>query len=452
MISAPSSAFRPPFWLRLLHYAVALALAPAVTIITILAVFGYFPVARDVLMTHFSVTSDVLTKVLRVIAGMTLIYAIFLPFGLIVGVARKRWFTWKVLAASWLVVLPVLVWLAWDDPLVRQPLTIEEFSPAFPGAEQSYAVLMQYSKQTPSADAKAFSAVKLTIPWGPPIAPDSARWCEWVLQNRTAIEADWAVLAPQRRWLDELNAFDRIGDLTPANPAANLITFEVWRTLAQRASGIATLQALEGHGDEAIATLLPVLEAGRKLQPLSRSLVRSMIGLVAERMAIEAASLVLDRTAISPATRTRLAAALAPENAPALARRLVLADYVQISQTFATLRMGDQYAREYGGRSNLHHLLNFVSPLVLNPHATLNAYGDGIRELAGLAEARELGEFNARAPTFFRNPLQQQPRMKNFGGRLILNTVVPAYGKILETHWKTADLRMALRKRLEKAS
>jgi hypothetical protein len=44
--------------------------------------------------------------------------------------------------------------------------------------------------------------------------------------------------------------------------------------------------------------------------------------------------------------------------------------------------------------------------------------------------------------------LLTQPGMKNVGGRLMLSMAVPAYSKVVESHWKTADLRTALRVRL----
>ena len=370
-----------------------------------------------------------------------------MPLIVLVVAERKRWLTWPVLAASWLVVLPVLGWLAWDEPAIRQPITIEEFSPAFDGAEKSFAVLMQYSKQTPSEEAKAFAATKLSTPWVAANPREPAKWLEFVTKNRPALEADWAALAPQRHWFGELAAFDRLGDLTPADYSANIISFQPWRTLSQRTCAAATLLALDGHGDEAIALLVPLLEVSRKLQLSSRTLVRTMIALAVERMTLETAGLVLDRTPVSAASRARLTAALANENAPALARRLLLVEYVLFAP-LNRMKLGDSIAGTWGNEKFiLRRPLNFLSALFLNPIATTNIYGDRVRELADLAEARELGKFAVRSQDFG-NILLKEPGMKNVGGRLMLTMAVPAYSKILESHWKTADLRVALRTRL----
>ena len=434
---------RRPLWLRLLRSLVAIGLCLALTIITAVAVIGCLPIVTESFKQLFS-WGD---KVPKGAVGLTVLFVILVPLIVLAVAQRKGWLTWPVLAASWLVVLPVLGWLAWDEPAIRQPVTIEEFSPAFPGAEQSYAVLMQYSKQTPSDEAKAFATLKPAIQFSGNSPRDPAKWLEFVTKNRPALEADWAALAPQRRWFGELAAFDRLGDLTPSDYSANTITFQAWRTLSQRTCAAATLLALDGHGDEAIDLLVPLLEVSRKLQLSSRTLVRTMIALAVERMTLETAGVVLDRTPVSAASRARLTAALANENAPALARRLLLVEYVLFAP-LNRMKLGDSIAGTWGNEKFiLRRPLNFLSALFLNPIATTNIYGDRVRELADLAEARELGKFAVRSQDFG-NILLKEPGMKNVGGRLMLTMAVPAYSKILESHWKTADLRVELRTRL----
>lgn len=434
---------RRPLWLRLLRSLVLIGLCLALTILTALAVIGCLPVVNESFKQLFSWGS----KVPKGAVGLTVLFVILVPLIVLAVAERKRWLSWPVLAASWLVVLPMLGWLAWDEPAIRQPITIEEFSPAFDGAEKSYAVLMQYSKQTPSEEAKAFAATKLGAPVLP--NPDNLdKWLESVTKNRAAIEADWVTLAPQRRWLGELAAFDRLGDLTPQDLSANITTFTVWRTLSKHTCAIATLLALDGRGDEAVALLVPQLEVSRKLQLSSRTLVRTMIAVVVERVTLQTAALVLDQTPVSAASRAQLAAALGNENAPALARRLLLAEYVTFTPVFSRMKLGDSIAGTWGNEKTLlRRPLNFLSALFLNPIATTNIYGDRVRELADLAEARELGKFVVRSQDFG-NILLKEPGMKNVGGRLMLTMAVPAYNKVVESHWKTADLRVALRTRL----
>jgi hypothetical protein len=464
-MSSPPPATPAPelIWLRLLRGVVAVTLALVLTIITALFVLSRLPAVRDVFAPLFTDES----KLPRVPLVLAILFVIFLPSLLLFwplirrffqspdaraqlrrdGRGRFRWLGWTGLAVGWVLVTPVLIWLAHDDPAIRQPVSIEEFSPAFPGAEQSYAVLMQYSKQTPSPEAQALAAVKLAVPAFGVHPQDAAKWVEFVTANRAGLEADWATLAPQRRWLGELAAFDRIGDLTPRELEANILTFQPWRHLAYHTCALATLQALDGHADDAMATLLPLLEVSRKLQPSSRTLLRSMTAEMAERMTLLTAAIVLDHGSIAPATRARLNAALASDNAAALARRVIMVDYVLFAPLYLSAKLGDAVAPAQGAMAFSRRPLNFLSGLFLNPNATMNLYGDHVRELAELAEARELGRFAVRSKDFGDNELLHLG-MKNLGGRLMLNMAVPAYEKVLETHWKIADLRDALRKRL----
>ncbi|MBI2814491.1 MAG: hypothetical protein HYX71_09415 [Opitutae bacterium] len=434
---------RPPRWLRLLRSLILIGLCLSLMVITALVVIGCLPAASASLKQLFSWGS----KVPKGAVSLTVLFVILVPLIVLAVAERKRWLSWPVLAASCLVVLPVLGWLAWDEPAIRQPIAIEEFSPVFPGAEQSHAVLMQYSRQTPSEEAKAFAATKLNAPV---LAnPDNpAKWLESVTKNRAAIEADWATLAPQRRWFGELAAFERIGDLTPSDYGANIMSFQAWRTLSKYTCAMATLLALDGRGDEAIALLGPQLEVSRKLQLSSRRLTRTMIAEVVERVILQTAALVLDRTPVSAASRARLTAALAHENGPALARRLLLIEYVLFAPYVNRMKLGDHLAGTWGNEKTwLRRPLNFLSALFFNPVATTNIHGDHVRELAELAAARDLGRFKVRSGDFS-DILLRQPGMKNVGGRLMLSVAVPAYPKILENHWKTADLRIGLRARL----
>jgi len=466
--ATPPVPLPEPRLLRLLRGFVAVALALVLTVITALFVLSRLPAVREVFAPLFTDESS-LPKVPLILA---LLFVICLPsillfwpllrrmaqsFGAKPAAAearpransrgRFRWLGWSWLAVGWVLVTPVLVWLAHDDPAVRQPVSIEEFSPAFPGAEQSYAVLMQYSKQTPSAEAQVVAATKLAVPAFGVQPQDTAKWVDFVTANRTGLEADWAALAPQRRWLGELAAFDRIGDLTPRGFEANSLAFLPWRQLTFHTCAFATLQALDGHADDAMATLLPLLDVSRKLQPSSRTLLRDMTAEMAERLTLLTAAIVLDRGAISAATRDRLGVVLGDEHAAALARRMIMVDYVQFAPQYLTMKLGDAVAPSQGLMALVRRPLNLLSGLFLNPNASLNLYGDHVRELAALAEARELGKFAVCSKDFGDDGLLHLS-MKNLGGRLLVAMAVPAYEKVLETHWKIADLRVALRRRL----
>jgi hypothetical protein len=447
MNPVPTESVHAPLWQRLCRSIALAGLGLVVTGLTALIVLGNLPLVRAVLSDD--ATAGSFTKGL--VAAMLLL-VVFAPLALLVVAARKRWVTWKFLLGGWVLVLPVLAWLGWDEPAIRQPLPVEEFSPAFEGAGESYAVLMRYGKKNPTEEATAFATTKMQTVWKGTREP--AVWLGWVAENRTGIEADWETLAPQRRWLEELAAFERIGDLTPTAIDADIPTFQVWRWLSQRACGIATLQAIDGRRDEAIGTLLPMLSTARKLQVSSRTLVRTMIAIVMERMCLETAAVVLDLGPVSEETKRKLSAALGVENGPALARRLVLMEYLHFAPVFSKLKLGDALLLGLNDtmvRRLARAPLNFLSGLLINPNATTNLYGHNVFEMADLAEARELGRFSVRSRDFGEG-LLGRPGIKNLGGRLVLNMAVPAYDKVIESHWKTVDLRVAMRSRLASAS
>nr|MBP6507681.1 hypothetical protein [Opitutaceae bacterium] len=357
---------------------------------------------------------------------------------------RRRWISWRGLAVGWLLTLPVLFWLAWDEPTVRAPLTMEELSPRFAGDEQSYAVLMQYSKGQPSAAAKAFAADKLRAnAYVGATTKDAAKWREAVLKRQAEIEATWTALEPERQWLTELNAFDRIGDLTPAKYDANIMGFGVWRVLSQHACATATLLALDGRGGDAMDVLLPVLEVSRKLQPSARTLVRAMIAVSTERSLVETAAMVLDLTEVPQRERDRLTALLQPGLEAGGARRLMLMEYVFFQPLINSLKLGDALALFRGSpKLVVRRSLNFLSGLFINPNATVNRYGDQIYTLADLARARKLEQLSAQTKVFEKS-LEHDGGIKNFGGRLMLATSLPSYDKILESYWTLQDERAA---------
>src|SRR5207249_1655151 len=68
------------------------------------------------------------------------------PVVLGIAARRRQWRAWTRIGASYLVFVPVLAYLAIDDADLRHPITLEEFAPAFPGAEKSYDVLMRYGR------------------------------------------------------------------------------------------------------------------------------------------------------------------------------------------------------------------------------------------------------------------------------------------------------------------
>lgn len=428
----------------MLHAFVVVFLGFALAGIMLLVVVGWLPALLHRLVPDLAFEGGVKSGVL-VLAGLLVIT----PLVLLAIAARRGALGWRNLALLAVPMLAVPVWLVHDDATIKHPLPLAEFAPEFPGAAQSYATLMRYSKRRPSAEAREFAGrqwVVTTAGWASLREMDKKQ--EFVAKQRAALEADWAALAPQRRWIDELNAFGRIGDLTPPCVDADIITFAVWRVFAQQSCAIALLQAGDGRGDDAIATLLPVLGCGRRLQHGSRTLVRSMVGVVIEKAALETAGVVLDRAPVSPARRRELAVVVSQDDPPAEVRHLVLIEYAMFAPAIlraaqdGDVGFGLEERWSWAGRP-----LKLLGSLLLNPNATINLIGGNAFQVAAFAEAREIGRIEAQtrqlAETFW-----TQPGMKNLGGRLVAVTSTPAYARVVESYWKMADLRADLRRRL----
>lgn len=360
---------------------------------------------------------------------------------------------WRLQARSWwriaigfAAVGASLAYLAHDEPTFRHPVTEEEISPSFPGAEASYAALMQYGKN--HALGKTFRAPSFEAPY-PQLNPDQpVQWQDAITRHRTEIAGHWAALANERAWWVQVSEFDRIADLMPARFDGEILSFQVFRTVSQHSLAMASLEALDGHGDEAVDILLPTLKVGLKLQPYSRTLVRAMIGCVVERISLGAAAFILDHAAVSPSARERLVAALPGEDPEKGARHLFATEYVLDLGAMGSARVGDIMAAEgqIPDRPWLRACLNFVSPFLYNPRATLNRMGDLYADWEELAAHRNLDRLDARWQDFYRE--QSRPSLKNVYGRWLTLEVIPAYQKVSENYWRMQDQRAALLKRL----
>jgi hypothetical protein len=373
---------------------------------------------------------------------------ILVALGVFLASWRLQVRSWLRIALGYAAVAFVLAYLARDDAAIRHPLTMEEVSPVFPGAEASFNVLMRYGKAHPLAQNFKAPAFTRPYPTFNPAAPGP--WRATITAHRAELEAHWAELAPVRAWWAELNAFDRIGDLTPVRGDAEILAFQAVRSLSQHGIAIASLQALDGRGDDAIDTLLPFLQVGRKLQPYSRTLVRSMIAIVIERMSLETATFILDNSTVSPAARARLADALQGGDPEAGARHLLATEYAFQLGAVGGQRLGEIWPELGSGRGHpwLRGALNAVSPFIYNPRATLNLYGDLFVDLQDLAGRRQLDQMEPRMKKFLEH--DARPSFKNLFGKLLMSAVVPLHPKVSQSYWTTQDLRAALLARVTK--
>ena len=252
--------------------------------------------------------------------------------------ARRRWLWATGLLAAFAL---LLAFMTRDEPPRAPRPKLEEIVPSFPGAAKSHRVLMRLV----GVNAQALglgnrSMWQGSAPNQSPSPEDPVKFRNFLLARAADVEADWNDLGPVRAWWNELAAFDRLGDTGSGLPSDPSLPFTPIRAYYQLAAAIAGLEALDGNGDAAFAILQPALEVARKLEPSSRSLMRSMIARTAQRELMAAANFVLDTTAVSPEARARLAAALALGNSGAAGIRQMLA----VETTAVARFLGDPQA------------------------------------------------------------------------------------------------------------
>ncbi len=374
--------------------------------------------------------------------AVAVLLALTLPI-LLYAAWRLRRCPWWGIGCGYLVVALVFACLASDDTSLRRPLTIEEIAPAFPGDEASFAVLMRYGQMQPLNQN-----LKVPVQLGQyPNFAQTAATREWLTANRDKIAANWAAFAPVRAWWAELNAFERIGDLTPLRADAEIIGFHTVREVSLQSSEVAGLQALDGQGDAAMATLLPVVEVAGKLEASARTVVRLAAARTVRNHALAAAGFVLDTAPVSTAARARFAAALTDGNGgEAGARRMFDLDYVWALSSLLNRPLGDLVTFYDPERPWFVQPLNLVGSLVYNPRHTANLHGEVMAEAREMAAHRQLEQMRAYEEAFPRR--QGRPGFKNFAGTLLLLEAHPENSSIVRNYWKEEDQRTALLARL----
>ena len=346
-----------------------------------------------------------------------------------------------VVAFGLAVVTVIFVAASLDDAEFVRPLTTNEFSPFVPRGNESWELTV---RDWPEAAQSAASASATAAYVRAPVT-DPVKIAAEVAEKRDQIEVAWENIADVRAWLAQLNAFPEIGDSTPTRLDAPLLKFSIVRAVTQVTCARAMLLALDGRGDEAADTLLPLIEVARKLEPGARTLVRAMIARVMLGSGLDALGFVLAQTEVSPERRAALAAALERGmGGTAGARRLLTIEYVAQYDGYYRLGVPLGVTPPRGGVTPLQWLQR---PFFL-PKATANLLAAHLEELGRFADRREYSKLAACERQFIESLGGGQ--LNNPFGRLMLAMSIPASSKIVESYWKKEDSRLALIAELRK--
>jgi len=368
-----------------------------------------------------------------------------------------RWFwtrSWWWIGSGYLAVGLAVAGLTRDAAVVRPPATPDQIAPRFPGAEQSFAVLTRYGPSHPLA--KRFRWVRPYLYCGP---NEPARWRELLTSKRAEIEESWSALSPIRDWVRDLNAFERIGNLRENTLGSPGTAWNLLAVPAELAMARASLEALDGDADAALATLLPFLEVGIKLEASSRDVEQWRVARSLQTRAMLAAGFVLDVGTVSATNRARFAAALAGgKGGAAGARRLYALGSVEVAEVcalpfgsaaLATMR-GSYY---YSARSLefLRRPLDAGSAVLFKRAATANRWADFFADLEQFAAARET-EKTSRRTVGERQLLGRNASasLQNLGGTWLSRRIHSQWDSLrpLRDYWMAEDFRTALHARL----
>lgn len=339
-----------------------------------------------------------------------------------------------------------LVYLSWDESLSPSVARNHAALAGRSEDEASYRLTLRYTP-TPGGGV-TFIPPRHKLEW----YHKGEKRRAYLLDHRSEIEANWAELADVRGWWAEMAAQPGLGDRPVKSLDQPFIQFQPVRAYAQHATAIASLQALDGDGDGAMATVFALYDVAARLEPASATLVRSMIARLLMRQAMETAAFVLDHATVSPEMCAKFSARLeATEGGGRLAKALVLTECA-----FWTKESISSLARpaSFGGENVSVFLSQGVSrilaPVTLNPQATANLLHDHCEQIALCAEAGDLERLKA-VQDGLEAKLFGGFQVKNFSGRSLLQMSVPGFSAIVKSYWETEDLRTRLIQRLQEA-
>ncbi len=355
-------------------------------------------------------------------------------------VAFARWSLWtpgRMLLLSLFLLTPLVSWLSLDEPKVLQPCRLSDVIPSSARNPALRELALAYTPHDGKPPQRRFSWPRF-LPGLPPRA--IANWGPYVEKlssQRTELQAGWSSLAEARAWVDELNQQAQISDLPATGPQdwnAPRLALNPVDTVVNLGCAEALILARDGHGDEAIAHLVPLLAVARKLDETAVQIPRYMVARRQIQLVTSTARYVLRHATVSPAARSALAAACGTEepDLPGLHRYF---DAYHANMYESVLGAGAVGGLFGEGPVNFWRLF-------YNPHATANEFAAFMEESKQLAERRDLVALD-RAEQYFR-----RGRLKNFGGQMVLYSVTPQVMRIAQRFWESEDERRALAREL----
>lgn len=268
---------------------------------------------------------------------------------------------------------------------------------------------------------------------------------EYLLKHRAELMANWAEMEEVRAWCAEMVSHARLGDAAIVSFDQPIMKFQPLREYMRHALAIAALRAIDQDGDAALEETLAVYELGARLEPESSTLVRGMIAQVLKKEAIRTAGFILDQAKVSATVRQRFAVVLAANAGnPDVARRLTLVES-EFWTMDAMRHLGPAGACSEADRPWVIRMTGqCLSPLLLNPQASINRIHEYFESSAACAGRRDIEAMTAldeRAWT-------KDVRIKNLQGIKMMEMIAGSLRSVAKNYWQIDDMRAALLARL----
>jgi predicted nuclease with RNAse H fold len=283
---------------------------------------------------------------------------------------RGGWFV----AAGTLAMLPLYVYLSWDEPALRFP--DDQLEPGLGLLHVPREIALEATTDPTHGRASGWPNDVVQYHNDQPTR-------EWLMENAEQIRTRWEKLKPVRDWAAKLENWPSFDDYI-AKLTDPMLSFPPLRQLTVGSQEYALLCAAEGKHQEAADTLADAIRLGRRLQKGSRALVTLMIGVVIEKAALRNFAVLCEG---SPQQRTQILATLArvaPIDAWTHFDRTVLTE-IKLGQ----IAIDEQYSAGQGGWAKLTKRLRCV---LFNPHAGVRIYHGYVVQIL---QSAKTGDFEA---------------------------------------------------------
>ena len=359
----------------------------------------------------------------------------------------------KIIVPGLLFTGGVLAFLSMDDA-EKPPLA--DLGPTLSREAESYHIIMWMGKHSPYSRVREsgglpddLSTLKLPA--------EIKDWPDHITHHRLEIFQAWDQDHLGRDWIAAINAHPPRG-IWPHGLYDSVLKFEPIRATIEVRAAKAYALALGGDRDQAIALLLPAIEAMQHVERTSAGLLHSAIATTVFNRYYKVIEAILDLGSISSKTKAALLQILRPAPIPPLVfRNAILGEQAVVRKTADLVSgmadgvdAGNIEARAEMARVYQAPGSRMIFFLGFNRNVTERMWVEYLQEVRDLATNRKVDDLkildNWKLSTrlllhswHFKNPI---------GNMLVLGSR-PEFAKFVESVWKAEDTRLIVQKRLE---